>query len=187
MAAKRAEEDAAARATAPSAADDVPDALYAVPSRRIGRKLALGLGLLLLLMWIGVNRRPKPPFLEVSCTTPAFALSTHEVEFAHPVTYTVVGPEAEKLVIGVDTQTFRHLDGAGGYEPVPLPGTDPRPIIAAGHLSREEGHPMKGCRRSGVFALPITPGPHVVILYELTPTGATEVARQDVTVTPSDN
>jgi hypothetical protein len=155
---------------------DAPDALLARPRRGIAFKVFIGLGVLLLLLRLGIARRPQPPALAASCTTPAFALSTMTVKQARPLSYAIVGPDAGRYVIGVNTTEFRHK-AEGGYEPVPIPGRENDVIVAAGVK------PMKNCRRTGFFALPIALGDARVTLYELTPTGSRELARETVTVT----
>jgi hypothetical protein len=171
MAERRAAEAEAARAE--SAA---PDALAARPRRRFLLKLFVGLMVLGLLARVGIARRPQPPALAASCTTPAFALSATTVKQARPVSYTIVGPNDGRYVIGVNTTEFRHK-AEGGYDPVPLPDVDPVKDVVF-----EGVKPMKGCRRTGFFALPIRLGEARIALYELTPTGTTELARKTVTV-----
>jgi hypothetical protein len=171
MAERRAAE--AAEAAEPTA----PDALMARPRRRVGVKLFVGLVLLALLARAGLSRRPQPPAIAASCTTAAFALSATTVKQARPVSYTIVGPNDGRYVIGVNTTEFRHKP-EGGYDPVPVPGADPlRDVVFDGVK------PMKNCQRTGLFALPIRLGEARVSLYELTPTGTTELARKTVTVT----
>ncbi|MDQ1711099.1 MAG: hypothetical protein QOE45_549 [Frankiaceae bacterium] len=179
MAERRAAEAAAAAAErGPGAAHaDAPDALQARPRRRFGAKVFVGVAVLLLLLRVGLARRPEPPALAASCTTPAFALSATTVKQARPVSFTIVGPDSGRYVIGVNTTGFRHQP-EGGYVAVPIPGREKDVITGAGV------QPMKGCRRTGYFALPISPGDATVTLYELTSTGTVELAHRTVTVTP---
>jgi hypothetical protein len=148
---------------------------YAPPNRHVFRKVLLGLALLLLLQQIATARRPTPQ-LAANCTTPSFKLSALTVKQARPLTYTIVGPAEGKFVLGVDTATFTH-DAGGGWSGVPLPGKEDSYEVAAGVK------PMKGCRRTGIFSLPVPLGQHVVTLYELRDTGAHELQHETITVT----
>jgi hypothetical protein len=156
-----------------------PDALWARPRRGVGSKILIGVGLLALLGYIGASRRPPPPNLAPNCEKASFALSSATVKAAKPLTYTIVGPNAHRYVLGVDTLSFVRADD-GSYSAVPVPGREDSYEVAAGVK------PMKGCRRTGIFALPVPPGDHVVTLYELTDTDVVEVERQTITVTESD-
>ena len=152
-----------------------PDALRA-PSRHVGGKILIGAAFLLLLQQIGAARRPPAPTLAPNCTAAAFKLSANTVKQARPLTYTIVGPDGHRFVLGVDTASFVH-NPDGGWSAVPLQGADDSFEVAAGVK------PMKGCRRTGLFSLPIPLGEHTVTLYELTDTGAVELERQTITVT----
>jgi hypothetical protein len=156
-----------------------PDALWARPRRSVGTKVLIGVGLLALLGYIGAARQPQPPKLAPNCERASFALSSYSVKTAKPLTYTIVGPADRRYVLGVDTLTFvRAADGS--YGAVPVPGREDSYEVAAGVK------PMKGCRRSGVFSLPVPVGEHVVTLYELTGADVAEIERQTITVTEND-
>jgi hypothetical protein len=178
MGERRAAEAAALRAGGAGGADgSAPDALEARPRRRFLVKLLVGLAVLALFARVGLARRPQPPALAASCATPAFALSATTVKQARPVSFTIVGPDDGRYVIGVNTTAFRHKPD-GGYDPVPLPGVDPvKDVVVVGV------RPMKNCRRTGFFGLPVRLGDTRVTLYALTPTGTTELARKTITVT----
>jgi hypothetical protein len=158
---------------------EAPDALWARPRRNVGTKILFGVGLLALLGYIGASRQPAPPKLAPNCEKASFALSSTTVRAAKPLTYTIVGPNGHRYVLGVDTLSFVRNDD-GSYAAVPAPGRENSYEVAAGVK------PMKGCRRTGVFALPVPPGEHVITLYELTDTDVVEVERQTITVTASD-
>jgi hypothetical protein len=170
---------AAKREAEKQAEPEAPDALWARPRRNVGTKILIGVGLLALLGYIGASRQPAPPKLAPNCEKASFALSSATVRAAKPLTYTIVGPDGHRYVLGVDTLSFvRNADGS--YGAVPMPGRENSYEVAAGVK------PMKGCRRTGVFALPVPPGEHVMTLYELTDTDVVEVERQTITVTASD-
>jgi hypothetical protein len=152
-----------------------PDALWAKPRRGIASKVLIGAGLLLLLGFIGASQKPSSPALAASCTKPAFALSTYTPKQARPVTFSVVGPPDRLYTLAVDTLTFEH-EADGGWTPVPAPGREESVILV-------RVKPLKKCRTSGVFALPVPLGTHTVTLFELTGAQAPEVARTDVLVT----
>jgi hypothetical protein len=179
MAERRAAEDAADRALgAPGngTGDGTPDALLVRPRRRILLKVFVGFGVLLLLLRLGIARRPKPPDLAADCARPAFALSALTVKQSRPLSYAIVGPNDKRYVLGVNTTAFTHKP-EGGYAPVPIPGRENDVIVAAGV------EPMTGCKRTGFFALPIALGDARVTLYELTADGTVELDRKTVTVT----
>lgn len=156
-----------------------PDALWARPRRKIGVKLLIGVAVLVLIARVGAARRPPAPVLAASCTTPSFALSAYTVKQARPLVYTIVGPEDRRYVLGLDTLTFVRQDD-GGWNAVPAPGDEDSYLIPAGVA------PMKHCRRTGLFSLPVPVGEHVLTLYELKGTQAPEIQRVTVTVTADD-
>jgi hypothetical protein len=174
MAAKREAEQSAG-----PEAPDAPDALWARPRRGVGTKVLMGVALLALLGYIGAARRPLPPKLAPNCEKASFALSSDTVKAAKPLTYTIVGPNGHRYVLGVDTLSFVRADD-GSYGAVPIRGREDSYEVAAGVK------PMKGCRRTGVFSLPVPVGEHVITLYELTDTDVVEIERQTITVTESD-
>jgi hypothetical protein len=152
------------------------------PSHHLGRKLFIGLVVVLLIGVVGVSRRPKAPLLVPDCTTPAFKLSTETPKQNHPVAFTMVGPPGRLYVLGVDTVSFEHHPGEDtAWLPVAMSGVDQEDILVVGSA------PMPKCRRVGVFAVPIPLGGHLVTMYELTEDrGAVEVARTTIHVTGSD-
>ena len=152
-----------------------PDLLAARTRRRVLPKFLIGLGAILLLMRLGAARQPKPPDLATDCTTPAFALSAESVKQARAVTFTIVGPDTKRYVLGVNTMAFVPSP-RGGYHAVPLRGREEDMLLPT-------VKPMKGCRATGLFALPVEVGEHQVKLYELTPAGTIEVERKTIEVT----
>jgi hypothetical protein len=154
---------------------EAPDLLRA-PPRRVGRKILAGFAFLLFLQQVAASRKPPAPDLAANCTTPSFALSTHSVKQARPLTYTIVGPDGGRFVLGVDTASFVPQPD-GGWAAVPLPGGEDSYEVAA------PAQPMKGCRRTGLFALPVRLGAHVVTLFELRGSTAVEIQREPITVT----
>jgi hypothetical protein len=174
--AERREAEEAERRRAEAAA--APDALVAKPRRRLGMKVGFGLALILLIGAIGTARRPSAPDLAADCVNAAFKLSANAVKQARPLTYTIVGPETKRFVLGLDTRTF--VRDAEGWAAVPLPGKEDSYEVAAGV------EPTTGCRRTGIFGLPVPLGDHTITLYELRENDVVEVAHQTITVTEND-
>jgi hypothetical protein len=167
--------EAAASASAPDA-PSAPDLLAVRRRRRVLPKVTTGLAVLGAFFLITNASRPKPPALAADCAKPAFALSAESVKESRPVWYTIVGPDTKRYVLGVNTAGFvRRADG--GYDAVPVRGRENAMIVAAGVK------PMKGCRRTGYFGLPVPPGTHEVTLYELTDAGTVAVERRNIEVT----
>lgn len=151
------------------------------PTHHLGRKLFIGLVVVLLLGVIGASRRPHAPLLEPDCNTPGFKLSTETPRQNHAVAFTMVGPPGRIYVMGVDTVSFEHHPGEElAWLPVAMNGVDQENLLVIGSA------PMPKCRRTGVFAVPIPLGGHLVTMYELTEDrGAVEVARTTLHVIDS--
>jgi hypothetical protein len=152
------------------------------PSHHLGRKLVIGLAVIVLIGVVGANKRPSAPLLAPDCTTPGFKLSTETPRQNHPVAFTMVGPPGRIYVLGVDTVSFEHHPGAeAAWLPVAVSGVDQENVLVVGSA------PMPKCRRVGVFAVPIPLGGHLVTMYELTDDrGAVEVARTTLRVIDPD-
>jgi len=152
------------------------------PSHRLGRKMFIGVAVILLIGVVGASRRPRAPLLAPDCTTPAFKLSTETPRQNHAVAFTMVGPPGRIYVLGVDTVSFEHHPGEDtAWLPVAMSGVDQENVLVVGSA------PMPKCRRVGVFAVPIPLGGHLVTMYELTDDrGAVEVARTTLHVTTAD-
>lgn len=140
------------------------------------RKVLLGLVIIGFLSWVAAMRRPNAPDLAADCTKAAFRLSSEKVETARPLTYTMVGAAGREYALGVNTVSFTGSPGAW------------RPVAAAGHendviLAATPAPMPAGCKRTGLFALPVPPGKHTVTLYELVSGGAVFVAQQEIEVT----
>lgn len=180
MAARREAEAAAARAEGAPAGAAAPDALATVRrSYGVVRRVLIGLVLLLGIAWIAAQQRPAAPELAADCAKPAFALSAEKVKQARLVQYTVVGPETKRYALAVGAARFTR-NASGGWDPVPLPGWQGRPLVAGGT------GPLTGCRLAGQLGLPVPVGEHAVVLYELTDAGSLEVARKTIEVTEHD-
>ena len=154
----------------------MPDALEGKPRRNITRKVMLGLVVLLFLMRLGAERRPKAPDLAADCAKPAFKVSAASVRQSGPVAYRIVGPNGRDYRVGVDIRTWeRRADGV--WTPVPKPGYE------GTYLAELKPAAMKDCAREGLFALPVPVGTHTMTLYELTERGPLFVAEEQVEVT----
>ena len=103
------------------------------------------------------------PQVDGSCTEPAFALSSTQVDQYAALRWSASGPPGSSVVLGLDTTA------------VPTSAADGR---VTGPLA------VKDCAAHGVLGFRAEPGPHTVVAYLVAKDGSTsEVSRTKVTVT----
>lgn len=137
--------------------------------------LAIGL---VVLVGFAIVRRASPVALKTSCTTPAFALSTHSVHQRDPLRYALTGPADGTYVLAVDIATFTRTP-AGRLVPVPDPGVPLDQVQAPAQTSG-----LPNCKGNSYFGVLVPPGQHVVRLFRIEPAAVVVVDSQQLTVTP---
>jgi len=111
------------------------------------------------------------PDLQRSCTTPALAVAPTVVAADQPVRYALVGPSGGgDVLLAVDAAAL-----APDLTAVPLPGARDTKVVG-------QRRALDGCRVTGSFPAPGSPGAHTVTAFRLTGSGGVPLASRPLTV-----